>query len=330
MSADQIEMFNTMFPESDRGNVAEMGKRFLEFSLDMYTNHETYKTLRKIIYENFNAGRFSLDGEVELNKAFEESAFKESYLDFVANTLQGNKGSKIPYYNFYQQCYLMLDMFGIDKDKIKQKNNFINLFNDSLHSYYGQFCDYFVTEDESIMKKTKAMYQLLDITTKVVNAKGLLSVLPNIGLDSESNFLHFFANLWNDIIREPEVRSTIVDVKDEDSISYHTNTEYLNYFNQLCVLNTEDSRLYILCKKDQSDFVKQLNYRERGQIVDKCITIFGMDLELKKYFDFQQEVEEIRSESWTGRYWKAFDWLIRLAHEDKWGGLVLIISPILG
>jgi hypothetical protein len=38
--------------------------------------------------------------------------------------------------------------------------------NDGYHSYYGAFCDYVVSDDQGFLKKTKAMYKLLNIKNR--------------------------------------------------------------------------------------------------------------------------------------------------------------------
>lgn len=321
----QLALVNNAFPEAERQNIGQMMKRFLAFSQDMYTNHETYKTLRSILDENFNNGKFNLNGELDFNKAFEDSAFNTSFTEFVKSTLTVREDGKVLWYDFFQQCYLFLDMFGIAKDKIKEKNNFMNLFNDSLHAYYAQYCDYFVSDDESTRKKTKALYGMMGIATKIMDARGFLSELAIIGPDSESNMLHFFGNLWMDISREQVKREGIEGTTEETSISYDTKVKYLNYFDRLAVLKGDGQVIYILHSPDQPLIAKP-NYREIGKIIDHAKGIFGRDWQQKDGFAFEREVSEIQNGSWTGRYWQAGGWLIKIYKQENWGGLIMTVA----
>jgi peroxiredoxin family protein len=135
---NQRSLLRKLFPAGENPTLWNMLEQFTAFSLDMYTHHQTYKDLRSLIDKNYNAGKFTLGNCFDFNEAFKESVFKKSFLAFVHDTMQKPANGKIEFYNFYAQCYMCMDIFGISKDKISKKNGFNNLLNDGLHSYYAR------------------------------------------------------------------------------------------------------------------------------------------------------------------------------------------------
>lgn len=67
--------------------------------------------------------------------------------------------------------YLTLDMHGYRQDKIKvtEKNNdtMRNTIDDGFHAAFASLCDYYITNDERTIYKTKAVYNKLGILTTV-------------------------------------------------------------------------------------------------------------------------------------------------------------------
>ena len=66
----------------------------------------------------------------------------------------------------------ILDTFyKFDLKGYKTDGNFNNMFDDSLHTFYGAHCDFFVTNDERCNYKAKKTFERLGITTKVIKQK---------------------------------------------------------------------------------------------------------------------------------------------------------------
>ena len=72
---------------------------------------------------------------------------------------------------------MQLDFVGYGSDKLTEKNQYDNLFNDALHCFYGAHCDFFITADKKTYKKTKAVYQSENISTQVMKPKEFIDFL---------------------------------------------------------------------------------------------------------------------------------------------------------
>lgn len=59
-------------------------------------------------------------------------------------------------------------------DKVNRKNNFTNIYTDSLHMSIAQYADVYVTDDVITRRKTELVYQNFGIKTKVVDIKTFL------------------------------------------------------------------------------------------------------------------------------------------------------------
>jgi hypothetical protein len=67
-----------------------------------------------------------------------------------------------------QQSFILLDMYGIAKEKISNKNHFPNITDDALHASIAAYCKLFILEDEHAYKKTKLIYQYFNVATNVM------------------------------------------------------------------------------------------------------------------------------------------------------------------
>src|SRR5690242_18927089 len=114
----------------------------------------------------------------DFNIAFADSVFQKTFVDLVKDSIRKKADEQILYYDFYSQAYHSLDLLGISKDQITKKNNYSNLLNGGLHSYYARYCDYFVTSDSSSKEKSEALYDLFQVHTKVVSVEEFIHLLP--------------------------------------------------------------------------------------------------------------------------------------------------------
>jgi hypothetical protein len=62
-------------------------------------------------------------------------------------------------------------MFGYWKDKANEKSNYARLW-DSSHAFFAAFCDYFISDDKRTRNKARVVYNIYEISTKVISSKG--------------------------------------------------------------------------------------------------------------------------------------------------------------
>lgn len=72
----------------------------------------------------------------------------------------------------------MLDFHPLFSEKLKaNKNTLDNIIRDSNHVYYASEAEYFISEDKNTRVKTKFIYEVFDIATKVVSEKEFLEII---------------------------------------------------------------------------------------------------------------------------------------------------------
>ena len=91
-------------------------------------------------------------------------------MEFVNNTSDISENKD---YSRIVGTFLKLDFVGYGDQPLNEKNQFDNLFNDALHCFYGAHCDIYVTKDKKSIKKTKAVYQDEQISTRLVKSTEL-------------------------------------------------------------------------------------------------------------------------------------------------------------
>lgn len=80
-------------------------------------------------------------------------------------------GKDMSLHNRFAGVFEILDLVGFWKDKYNEKSNYARLW-DSSHAYFSTFCDYFISDDKRTRNKTKLVFELYNIDTKVISSKG--------------------------------------------------------------------------------------------------------------------------------------------------------------
>jgi hypothetical protein len=321
---EQRSVSGKLFPVGENPTLWNMMEQFTAFSVDMYTHHQTYKDLRSLIDKNYNAGKFTLGNNFDFNEAFKDSAFKKSFLAFVHDTMHKFANGKLEFYNFYAQCYMCMDMFGISKDKISKKNGFNNLLNDGLHSYYAGYADYFVTDDEKTLQKTKALYSLFEIQTTVLTSDQFLKILPSIRASTDTDRDQFIRHLKEDIEKgfptdgNDKVQNPGIPV-------YVPERTYLNFFDQILQIRVESGVSYFL-RKNALCAMGTPNCREQAMLIDRCLSIFGTDIEQTEPIDLTKKPWEMDQANWNSRAWRADGLFLHLHFNNVLKELVLSVS----
>lgn len=302
---ERKDLFGKMLPlDKENPTMYDLMEKQLSFSQLMKEDNNLYKELRGYIFDNFNKGKYTAnDGEIDFNEAFKDSHFEKTFAEYVKSCIYTKHEGRILFIDFYLQSYNTLDIIGISKDDIKPRNGFNNIHNDAFHSYYATHCDYLVTEDKGLKRKSKALYNLYNIPTVVLNAREFLELLPSIGQDTERDGLHFVEKLNRDIVegllQEPQDAS-------DGSVAYpvRVKEKYFNSFDQMFMFVLPNGEIHYTLQKFEEYYYSGLTYREYEKVVNRCIQLFGNDIHNYGIFNFDTEVEQIRNDAWPGRFWK--------------------------
>ena len=285
-----------------------------------------YKGLRNVVDQYLNNGKFTVDYEsIDFNDDLKNSVLQKTFIEYVNSNLNPNGDKEITDFDFFVQAYFTLDILGISKEPSKNVK-FRNVINDSYHSYYGAFCDYVVSEDQGFLKKTRALYKLLDIQTKVFHIDDFIRYFGLLAKSNEVNQNDFFDLLVNDL------RKGIV-INSKPSIRYdrYTTTikpyhQYFGFFNRMDSMK-EDNKDYIYLYRSTKNYSYFNFFREYEGVINKAIGIFGHDFEFNGEYKWPAENNEINKGTWRGRQWE-FDNLTLLLDINKGTGKIgLLITP---
>lgn len=302
----------TMFDVME--NMAKMTRQ-------LFFDSELYKQLRNTLDGTMNNGKVTLNGEVDFNEAFKETHLQKTFLEVIKENMHHPNKEEIPFYDFYQVAYQMLDSLGIDKDKITEKNSLTNIHNDALHSYFAHYCDLFVTDDKATAKKTKALYQLFEIDTKVVTTNEFNQLVPELLLEFRDHKDWFFQKLNYDLTHAerdaPFVENDIVCQR------LKRNHRYLDFFDVVVLLTGSTTYQIALCK-GYSHALSEPSFSERARIVSASIFAFGVDIENKGDYIYQ-DVEKRQFDN-ACRKWMFDKITIELKNFDLLKKYVLLIT----
>lgn len=296
------KVLHEIFPlDKEVITVSDIMQRMVEFWQKLLTDNTAYKELRKYIDGHLNNGKYADDNAgIDFNEAFKNSFFNKTFSEFVENSFNSSK--QVPYYDYYLQSYSMLDMLCISKEKITKKNGLNNMSVDGLHSYYAQSCDYFITDDESLLRKSKALYNLHGIETKILNVSEFLDILPAIASNTENSVEDFIEKFIGDVkhgVRgEPEIYADGIT-----AMVIQIPNKYFNLFDQMIQITLPTGAFFFTLVINNDRYIPI--HRELETTVNWCMRLFGIDAQCLGTFSFDEEIDQIKRDEWVGRVWQS-------------------------
>ena len=136
------------------------------FSCNLFENKESYKILRDDTIARYNPSLITADSENIFNEQFTSSPLGLSFIDTVKAVLTQMGLPLSDPGTVYYTSYMLLDMFGINKEP-RKKVRYRNIQTDCSHSFFGSYCDCIVSDDDGLIRKSKTLYKLCDFGTKV-------------------------------------------------------------------------------------------------------------------------------------------------------------------
>lgn len=296
------DLFNKLFPsiKNEMSTIEIFESLYKAFFL-IQKDRKVYKSLRDLVDSSHNKNTFSINYEdIEYGDKKRSLILKKEFIDFVKNTLEEDKKSSK--YDFFSTAYFSLDLLGISKEPSKTVK-FNNMLNDALHSYYGAYCDIVVSDDEGFLKKTKALYKLLDIDTQILSINDFIKMF-SFSIDNAEKSLNTFASLLTNDLKN----GLIINTKKSVRFNRNTNTikpnhNYLGFFNRIDN-SIEDGIRYLYFYKELRNYSNFTFFREFESIINNAVKLFGNDSKMRGNFDWDKETKEISNRKWEGRYWK--------------------------
>ncbi len=305
----------------------EWMQHFMGTLKSMEEDKSVYKGLRNAVDQYLNNGKFTVDFDnIDFNDDMKNSVLQKTFIEYVNSNLNPDGNKEITDYDFFTQAYFTLDILGISKESSKNVK-FKNVINDSYHSYYGAFCDYVVSEDEGFLKKTRVLYRLLDIQSKVFHIDDFIKYFSLLSKSNEANQNDFFDLLVNDL------RNGIV-LNSKPSIRYNRYTttikpyhQYFGFFNRMDSIK-EDGKDFIYLYRTTKNYSYFYFYREYEGLVNKAVKLFGHDFEFNGDYKWPDENDEMKKGNWKGRKWQFNSLTVLLDINKGTGEIGLLITPI--
>jgi hypothetical protein len=253
-----------------------------------------------------------------LDKLFVKKKLNLTFLEMLDSILKiTHKDKKLSRFEYFVYYYISLDTYGYYRDK-----KLPNLIADATHAYYGAFCDFFVTEDDNTYHKAKAVYEYLNIKTKVCKPTEFPATFYSITQLGNNNVTESISSRIVQIIRQSLILMNSFD--DElNPVSVHKiNHPLVDYFNRMQISFYNEGTVLFFYKKREnySDF---LFWSELKSIVDKVVFDFGVDDKLRGEFN-EQDIEELKdNNNWQGRTWKRNEITTDIFYNDEPFGLTL-------
>lgn len=319
---ESAKMMDKMFPGL-RDDMSMDG--FFKAFARMYKNlneTEDYKELRDTIQTvGINSGHFSPG-----KNPFEliETAYENKGMGkFTANQYFDKTKNAPEWFNEITGEYLNLDMHGFKADKIKvnakEKSTFKNTTDDASHTAFASRCEIYITNDDRNYHKTKAVYEKLQIFTKVFK--------PDEFVDYYRNFLdfHTFEEHYDSMLEVMRDGQHFRDWQNVDG-SYFGTVAYpphyfFNFFNKIMIPDSPESP-YFLLGKDSSANAYIITLREIEFMANLFIEQYGADIDGKTTFD----CNELNGDQWGGRRWRLTFGDLQLKRLNGWFQLYFYIE----
>jgi hypothetical protein len=202
--------------------------------------------------------------------------------------------------------YVNLDMAGYHSDTMdNKKRKYANFSNDASHFFYAAHCDYLVTNDKKLARKSKVLYEKLGINTKVLGIKEFTDELPQI-LSGNQNLSTVFS-LAREKIEAGEFE--VVNADNADKTAFFKITlgkPFLYYFNVIYLNLDGQKKLNLYLNRKPGNLSVFTFYSEIEALAFNFQKLHGTVSSEDPVFD-GKELEDIRSGSWQGKYWKGND-----------------------
>lgn len=174
LPADFPEEFKTLLLQPT--NMYEFMEAMVDMTEALNDEQKRFKKMIQYLHKNMLlVGLYTgmgIDGFDGI-KVTDLELFRPSYSRYIMKDKKEMKR-----YDLFMQMHSGLELTGIVKGSPK-KQKFMNLINDSRHAFFGAYCDIVVTKDADMINKTRFMYTLWNIKTKVLTIEEFQEFLNN-------------------------------------------------------------------------------------------------------------------------------------------------------
>lgn len=229
---------------------------------------------------------------------------------------EARKDSKpLTFQERFVEEYFKLEYLGYRAETIKPKNHFPNIVNDANHAFFAGHCDFFVTNDEKLRFKAKAVYHQFSTTTWVCSAEEFVTALEGEWHGySAGTFAHYIEQSLSDGKPIPSPPDEA-----EAQLGYWLPQRLFDFFNFYIRSGSADIEYTHL----ERTYSKNLHRDEFECVVNLFAHCLGEDDTGANTMQLPQEMVDINDATWAGRQWTFEKARFQLSHLE--GSLVFRI-----
>ncbi|MFN4248710.1 MAG: hypothetical protein ACK4EY_13365 [Flavipsychrobacter sp.] len=321
-----LKKFKEIFPFTNGGSFIDMMKGALDFIGKFQKDNTLYRDIRNLVQSGIQKARvnipvidehsnasFIIDlAKIDLSTPDKEKFVREKLLNTVKKQLADRNQDNPSQFELHYQCYFSLDIMGIEPEDSPKTNNMLH---DGIHSYYGGHCEIVISNDNKFREKSKLLYKLFGLSTKVYSLDEFLAESFGLELEKINTEDDFRNRLVNDInssmITSLELRSMFVSAEE-----IKPAMKYFHYFNQMLMVK-QNGNSYLVFRHKATTYLKHLPYKVVQAICNKAYKIFGIDTYGRSEYMWNIENSEISNKQWEGRTWKYGNLRIMLQYFDE-------------
>ena len=266
---------------------------------------EGYKDLRKTLQSGTGINRDKI-----FNTENPFDFIQKSYDELGVSMDQFKQAQKYSpkWFNDITNEYLKLDMHGYQEDKVNikkgRKETFRNTTDDGFHAAFASTCNIYVINDNKSYKKTKKVYEKLNINTRIFK--------PNEFMDFYRRYLSYNDPVLDfRTIREVINSENFYESETEEGITrvYYFPYFLFGFFNKIVCFypidEKEDILTFLSQDKPSNSFIIS---KEVELVVKRLLKYFGNDINS----DGELKPNEFNMERWEGRKWNFESLTLRL------------------
>lgn len=303
-SAEQME---TLFPGVKENPTMEGFFQGFSTMLKGLNEDEKYKDVRKIVQTGL---------EINRNKIFDNkspySLIQSQYKKLGQDKAQyaSNEKNAPKWFNDISNEYIYLDMHGYQEDNVSvlkgRKETFKNTSEDAFHAAFASTCNFYVINDKRAYKKTKQVYEKLQINTIVLKPEEFVKYYKDYldFKDPSLNISILFQLLQNGDFYEEKLESGAF------LRTYYFPFFIFGFFTKLMLLLPENEESSILLLSRIQPTNSRTYIIEITKLVKDITKVLGKDID--GLGDVKEE--EFTEDYWVGRSWKIENTIFRLTN----------------
>lgn len=310
-SKDQLpdDMPSNMKSLLEVSNLGEFMSALINYSDTLTEEQKAFKEQLQYLHKNQITQYLNLIGieGYDGQQITDKEKFRESYANYYLKQANGKGKYR---YDLFLDMYVGLEFFGFVQGK-PRKQKMLNMINDGRHAFFGGFCDIVVSKDEDFINKTKFIYDLYEIQTKVYSISEFEEYLKDCNQSKNKGLSNLLAELENKETQTNVIRD--IEENSEQIIYKKLSDIYFGYFNIL-IVHSNGNYYFSKEKKlfNNGTLIKEISY-----CVNQMVDELGLDKFKHGYWE-DGELQKDQEKEWHGRTWVLNnDFVIELKFSDK-------------